>query len=1152
MTKTKTKFVHLHVHTHYSLLDGMGKIPDYLDKAKDLGMSALAITDHGVMYGAIEFYKEALKRNIKPIIGCECYVAPRKLVDKTAKIDTRPYHIVLLAKNLTGYKNLMKLVTIAHLEGYYYKPRVDKEVLKKYSEGLIALSACLHGEVATHIININKKAAKKAVLEYVDIFGQGNFYLELQDHPDLPEQKLVNAEIIKLSKETGVAPVVTNDVHYVNLDDAEAQDILICVQTGKFVTDDDRMKMSTDNSLRDPESLAKTFSHVPEALENTVKIADQCNLELELGKILIPDFPIPKDFTLKTYLEKLVQEGLKKRYQQISPEIKERVKYELSVIERMGYEGYFLIVADYVNWAKDNGIVVGPGRGSGAGSVVAYALNIVDIDPIKYDLLFERFLNPDRISMPDFDIDFADDRRHEVISYVTEKYGQDHVAQIITFGTMAARNAIRDVGRVLGISYAEVDKIAKSVPEKMHLAEALIELPELTTYARENENYHKLINLATKLEGVARHSSTHAAGVVISKDPLVEYAPLQKTVKGDISWQTQYEMHAIEDLGLLKMDFLGLANLTIIKNAMRIIKKVYDQEINIYHIPMDDKKTFELLSRGETTGVFQLESAGMKRYIKELRPTVFEDIIAMVALYRPGPMQFIDDFIARKHGRRRINYDHPLMENALKNTYGIILYQEQLMQVAKDMASFSGGDADNLRKAMGKKISALMKKMRDKFIAGAVKNGVEEHIAVKIFNDFENFAQYAFNKSHSACYALIAYWTAYLKAHYPAAFMAALLTSDYGNIDRIAVEIAECQRMKIEILSPDVNESFAEFGIVKDTGKIRFGLSAIKNVGTGIIEAILEAREKNGRFVSIEDFARRVKAAELNKKVLESLVKCGALDSLGDRAILLFNTEKILSFAAKAQEHTASGQIDLFGGSGIELPPLSLDEPDKELTTQERLNWEKELLGIYLSEHPTFEYQRFFLKAGAKNIAEIVSDLAEQNILAGGVITSIQKIQTRTKEPMCFAVLEDSTGQIELIVFPKFVKQYPNLWQIGKILLVYGRVSTKDDQIKIICEKAKELEEGMEELEVKITDPLITQSVKQDSNGLVSIFIPRGTSAKALNDIKMKLASNKGETPVVVYVPNGDNGPKKVRLPFNINFNQKLADDICKRLAENQ
>lgn len=1150
MRETKTNFVHLHVHTHYSLLDGMGKINDYLDKAKSLGMDALAITDHGVMYGVIEFYKEAKKRGIKPIIGCECYIAPRKLTDKTAKVDTKPYHIVLLAANEKGYKNLLKLTSIAHLEGYYYKPRIDKKTLREHAEGLIALSACLHGEVSTHLTNVNREAAKKAALEYQEIFGKDNYYLELQDHPDLPEQKMVNKEMIKLSKETGVPLVVTNDVHYANKEDAEAQDILLCVQTGKFVSDEDRMKMSTDNSLRNPEDLAKAFSEVPEALENTVKIAEKCNLKLDLGKILIPDFPVPKGETLKSYLEKNVKEGLLKRYGKIEKEIQERVDYELSVIEKMGYEGYFLIVSDYVNWAKDQGIVVGPGRGSAAGSVVAYALNIVDLDPIKYDLLFERFLNPDRISMPDIDIDFADDRRSEVIQYVTEKYGKDHVAQIITFGTMAARNAIRDVGRVLGISYGEVDQIAKSVPERMTLRQALRESQDLAGFYRENDSYKKLIDLATKLEGVARHSSTHAAGVVISKEPLVEYAPLQKAVKGEISWQTQYEMHAIEDIGLLKMDFLGLSNLTIIKNTMRIIRKVYGEEVDIYKIPMDDKKTFNLLSKAETTGVFQLESAGMKRYIKDLKPSAFEDIIAMVSLYRPGPMQYIDDFIARKHGKKKIEYLHPLMENSLKNTYGIIVYQEQVMQMSKDMAGFTGGQADNLRKAMGKKIRDLMQKVGQEFVEGCEQNGVDKKIAEKTYQAMQDFAQYAFNKSHAACYALIAYWTAYLKAHYPTAFMAALLTSDYGNIDRIAIEIAECQRMKIEVLPPDVNESFAEFGVVKDTGNIRFGLSAIKNVGMGVIDAILIAR-KEGKFTSIEDFSKRVNSSELNKKVLDSLIKCGAFDSIiDDRALLIANMERILTFANRSQGQTASGQIDLFGGSGVEMPPLRLEKPLSVVSNAEKLHWEKELLGIYVSEHPANEYQETFLRNGATSIGEITEEMSGHGITLGGVVTSIQKIQTRTKETMIFVVFEDATGQTELIIFPKLLRENQEVWQTGKVLLVSGKVSTKDNQIKIITDRAIELEKKVnKEGKVRIVDPLISQSVKIDKDGTVNIYIPRGTSPEVLNDIRYKLAANKGDVPVVVYVPNGKEGPKKVRLPFGIKFNDTLQEEIINRLS---
>lgn len=1150
----KQNFVHLHVHTHYSLLDGMGKIPDYLDKAKELGMHSMAITDHGTMYGAIEFYKEAKKRDINPIIGCEVYVAPRTLKDKEARIDVKPYHLVLLAENNIGYQNLMKLVSIAHIEGYYYKPRVDKELLRKYSEGLIAMSACLNGEPSRNIVQGDYDKAKEAALEYAEIFGKENYYLELQDQPGAEEQHIANEGLKKISKEMGLGLVVTNDVHYVNKDDNEAQDILLCVQMGRTVNDENRMKMTKDNSMRTYEDLLAAFPDVPEAFENTVKIAERCKVEIEIGRILLPDFPIPEGETTESYFRKLVEEGVSKRYQTRTPELEERIQFELTVIERMGFAGYFLIVQDYVNWAKNQGIVVGPGRGSAAGSVVAYALGIVDLEPMQYDLLFERFLNPDRISMPDVDMDFADDRRHEVISYVTEKYGADRVAMIITFGTMKAKNAIRDVGRALGMMYAEVDRVAKMVPDTIgiKLKDAIEASPELKAAYRDEPAVTHLINLAMKLEGVARHSSTHACAVVISPTPLVEYSPLQNATKGDIAINTQYEMHAIEDLGLLKMDFLGLSNLTVIKNAMRIVKKVHGKDIDIYSIPIDDKKTYQLLSKGQTTGVFQLESAGMKRYIKELKPTVFEDIIAMVALYRPGPMENIPEFIARKHGKKAIKYEHPKMEEALKNTYGITVYQEQVMQISKDLAGFTGGQADTLRKAIGKKISSLLKQMRGQFVEGAKNtHGVPEKLGNQIFDGWEAFAAYAFNKSHAACYALIAYWTAYLKAHYPAAFMAALLTSDYGNMDRIAIEIAECQRMGIEVLPPDVNESFAEFGVVKETGKIRFGLMAIKNVGMGPIDAILTAREDGGKFTSIDDFARRVRTADVNKKMLEALIKSGAMDSVGDRGTLLENLERILMFSTKSQNIAANGQIDLFGGKGIEMPPLKLEPALKKLQTREKLAWEKELLGIYVSEHPMNEYRELLFKLNATPIAEISEDMNDKMIKIGGVITTIHKIQTRKKENMIFAGIEDSTGSTEIIVFPKMLSENLEMWNTGKVLLIKGKVSTKDGQIKIILENAKEVSEDMIDEDFQITDPLISQSVKLDKDGTVHIYIPRGTSPQSLNDLKITLATNKGENTVFVYVPNGPTGPKKVKLPFGIKYDEKLGKLICKRLSEN-
>jgi len=1135
----------------------MGKIPDYLDKAKELGMPAMAITDHGVMYGAIEFYKEAKNRDIKPIIGCECYVAPRTLNDKEAHVDTKPYHLVLLAKNNAGYQNLMRLVTIAHIDGYYYKPRIDKDTLRKYSEGLIGMSACLNGEPSRKVVGGDYEKAKAAALEYQEIFGKDHYYLELQDQPGVDEQIRANEGVKKIAAETGIGLVVTNDVHYVNKDDAEAQDILLCVQMGKTVADEDRMKMTMDNSMRTFEDMSAAFPDVPEAFENTVKIAEMCDVTIELGGILIPDYPVPKGFTEGTYLEKLVDEGIARRYGKKTPELTERLTYELGVIEKMGYEGYFLIVQDYVNWAKNQGIVVGPGRGSAAGSVVAYALGITDLEPMQFDLLFERFLNPDRISMPDIDMDFADDRRNEVIAYVTEKYGQDHVAQIITFGTMKARNAIRDVGRALGMAYGDVDRVAKMVPEVLNirLKDAITSGPELKKAYDEDPEVRHLIELAMKLEGVARHSSTHAAGVVISKDPLVQYTPLQKATKGDLATNTQYEMHAIDELGLLKMDFLGLSNLTILKNTMRIIKKVYDEDVDLYSLPIDDKKTFQLLSKGETTGVFQLESAGMKRYIKELKPTVFEDIIAMVALYRPGPMENIPDFIARKHGKKKIHYTHPLLESALANTYGVIVYQEQVMQVSKDMAGFTGGEADTLRKAMGKKIASLMKQMRVKFIAGSVANKVDKKVAEKVFDDFEKFSQYGFVKAHAACYAMISYWTAYLKAHFPDAFMAALMTSDYGNLDRITIEIDECQRMGIEVLPPDVNESFAEFGVVKDTGRIRFGLMAIKNVGMGPIEAILAARKEGGKFTSIEDFARRVHTSEVNKKMLESLIKCGAMDSLGDRGTLLENVERILQFTSKSQGNAANGQIDLFGGQGIEMPPLKLEKPLRKISTRERLAWEKELLGIYISEHPINEYKEILLKNNVTTILELTEEMNNLTVRIGGIITNLHKIQTRSKQDMYFVGFEDHTGKTELIVFPGVLEENNEVWVVGGAILVRGKVSTKDAQIKVIVEKVLTLEgSGMTEEDIqdsKVVDPLITQSVRLTNDGTVNIFVPRGTVNEALNDIKYKLAANKGDTPVIVYVPNGATGPKKVKLPFGIEYSEKLAESIRRRLHAN-
>jgi DNA polymerase-3 subunit alpha len=1144
----KSNFVHLHVHTHYSLLDGMCKIPQLLDRAKEYGMPAVAITDHGTMYGAIEFYKEAKKRDIQPIIGCEMYVAPRSLDKKEGKQDTMPSHLVLLAKNLEGYHNLIKLVTIAHLDGYYYKPRIDREVLEKYSNGLIAMSACVHGVIADHLMKGDTKKTQESFDFYNKLFGD-DFYIEIQYNEGFDEQEKANNLLIEFAKKNKANLVATKDVHYVDKEDREAHDALLCVQTGKLMEDEDRMKFSSDQSFVPPKEMEEYFKDVPEAIQNTLKIVEKCKSFVEefylpfaeKNEILIPAFDIPDGMTKKSYLEKVVAEGLTKKYEKVTKEIKDRAAYELEVIERMKYEEYFLVVADYVNWAKDNGILVGPGRGSGAGSIVAYAMNITELDPLKYDLLFERFLNPDRISMPDFDMDFADDRRHEVIQYVVEKYGKDRVAQIITFGTMAARNAVRDTGRVLGMAYGEVDEVAKVIPAGIPLAKAVHEVPELNSFYKQGGNYKRLLDLAQRLEGVARHSSTHAAGVVIAPQDLINYTPLQKATKGDISTNTQYEMHAIEDLGLLKMDFLGLSNLTVLKNALRIIKKVYNKDINLSELPLDDAKTYKLLAKGETTGVFQLESSGMKRYIKELKPTCFEDIVAMVALYRPGPMESIPEFIDRKHGKKEIVYEHPKMKEALENTYGITVYQEQVMQISKDLAGFTGGQADTLRKAMGKKIAAMLREMRADFVKGAKEHsGIEEKLANQIFDGWETFAQYAFNKAHAACYGLIAYWTAYLKAYYPSAFMAALMTSDYQNIDRITIEVSEAQSMKIEVLGPDVNESFSEFAVVKETNAIRFGMIAIKNVGTGIVEAILEAREKGGKFTSIEDFCTRVKAGEINKKVMEALIKCGAFDNMGERSKLLFNVEKILIFAQKVQKGTADGQLGLFGEATKEngvAHQLQLVDPEEVLTSEEKLGFEKELLGIYFSEHPLDGHAEKISNMSVDQIADISPSNEGKDVKLAGVITSLHKILTRKNDPMVFVMFEDKTGSTELIVFPKTLEKYAPLILEGKVLYVKGKVNNKDNQLKIIVDSIEDLKGK----EVEQKNQPSKNFVHLD--GIAEIEVPEEATSSDLTALKLLLARNKGETETFVTLyERGEE--KRVRMPFGIDFDSEVVAEI--------
>jgi len=1035
-------------------------------------MDSLALTDHGVMYGAIEFYKKALRAGIKPIVGCEVYIAENSMHDKRAGIDDKRYHLVLLAKNNVGYKNLIKLVTAAHLEGFYYKPRIDKNLLRNHSEGLIGLSACLGGEVARALTAKNEDKAKKIALGYQEIFGPGNFYIEIQQHPNIHEQNEVNPRLVKLSRETGIPLVATQDSHYTHAEDAHAHDVLLAVQTGNRLDDTDRLSMKDDNfSFLSGDEMYDKFKSLgeevaQEAINNTVKIAQSCDLKIELGKTKLPYFALPEGYaTSEDYLKKLTYDGLVKRYKdRTEPEIKERIEYELDVITKTGFASYFLIVQDFVNWAKSKNIVVGPGRGSAAGSIVSYLLGITNIDPLKYNLLFERFLNPERISMPDIDLDFADTRRDEVLKYVTEKYGKDHVAQVITFGTMAARGSIRDAGRALGFSYDFCDRIAKLIPDtpnkgKGVLKNCLETVAEFKEAYRSDSDVKKLVDAASKLEGVARHSSTHACAVVITPEPLTEYLPLQRgTNEDDVI--TQYEMHGVEDLGLLKMDFLGLANLTIIEETLKEIKRNHGIEVNIDDISLDDKKTFKLLQDALTTGVFQLESSGMKRYLKELKPNRLEDIIAMVALYRPGPMDLIPDYIARKKGKEPITYIHPTMEKTLSNTYGVIVYQEQVMDMATELAGLTKGQGYLLIKAVGKKIKSLLDEQKDKFINGCLNNKIGQATATKAWELIEPFARYGFNKAHSACYATIAYQTAYLKANYPEEFMAAFMNSETGDIERVSFLIEECKQMGIEVLSPDINESFEKFAVIKINEKpgIRFGLTGVKNVGENVVKALIQERQ-NGQFKTIDSFVSRIGHKDLNKKSLESLVKCGAADSLGERNALLANLENLLSYAREKQKHSSMGQVSLFGDTvEANLPPLRLvnAEPAK---SWEKLMWEKELLGLYVSNHPLNSYQTQLKLEKVIPIKSLTINTTGKFKIAG-VVTKIHKIVTKNGRPMIFSNLEDLTSKIELVVFPNVLEKNPEAWKENNVVIARGSINDRDGTLKFLCDEVTPLIAG--------------------------------------------------------------------------------------------
>jgi DNA polymerase III subunit alpha len=1061
-------FVHLHTHSHYSLLTALPKIEDLLEEAKAMGMTALAITDTSAMYGAVEFYTKAKEYDIKAILGAEIFICKDHLSKNNTAEDRRRHQLVLLVEDEVGYKNLMKLISIAQLDGFYYKARADKKLLREYGKGLIALSGSLQGEIPSELLYGNYDRAKIIALEYEEIFGKGNFFLELGPHLDNENQMTVNQGLIQISQETGIPVVAACDVHYVKREHAEIQDILLCIRDNKKVADHERFSMrSLDLSFRSPEEMTNLFAAIPEAVSNTQAIADRVHFKLHTGENQLPSFPLPEGKTADGYLRELCEEGLLKRYPDqsvLTEEHMTRLNYELKIIEGTGFASYFLIVQDFVNWAKNNGVVTGPGRGSAAGSFVAYLTGITDLDPIKYDLLFERFLNPERISMPDVDMDFADNRRDDVLNYVRSKYGNDHVAQIITFGTMAARAAIRDVGRALGYPYDICDKTSKMIPMFTSIKKALEEVPEFTSWYESSADVKKLIDAAMTVEGLCRHASMHACGVVITEHPVTEYTPLQRVSGSREGVVTQYaastKANAVEKIGLLKMDFLGLKNLTIIQNTLRIVRKTRGVEVNIEDIPLDDEATYKLLQDAHTTGIFQLESAGMKRYLKQLKPTVFEDIIAMVALYRPGPMEYIPDFIAGKHGTKQVKYLHPILEPILKNTYGVAVYQEQLMQIARDLAGFTLGEADVLRKAVGKKILSLVQEQREKFVEGCVTTGVGKDIGEKVFVFIEPFAGYGFNRSHAACYALIGYQTAYLKAHYPAEFMAALLTSDQDNIDRVAIEVHEAREMGIEVLPPDVNESFEEFAVVPDNenpngGNIRFGLNAIKNVGHVVAQEIVEERKRGGRYETLEALTERVQTKDLNKKSVEALTKVGALDFFGERNQLLQSLDVILKHSKNSKNLLENHTNSLFGD--MPLPETKIHLVTAEPATKKmRLSWEKELLGLYVSDHPVAEYQEYLNKT-ALPINELDKVTPGSTVRIGGVISKVRKILTKTGSTMFFVGLEDMTGQIEILVFGKIAEQTESLWNEDELVIVTVKVNHKDGDIRIMAESGEKL-----------------------------------------------------------------------------------------------
>lgn len=1049
-----SNFVHLHVHTQYSLLDGAAEINQLLRKVKELGMPAVAITDHGVMYGCLKFYQQALEWGVKPILGCEIYVAPRRLTDKVAKVDDNPTHLVLLAENNEGYRNLLKLVSIAHLEGFYYKPRVDLETLREYSHGLIALSACLNGVIARPLLENRIETAKNLILRYQEIFGKDNFYLELQ-YQQLAEQRNVNRLLAGLAGECGAPLVATNDVHYLNREDATVHDVLLCIQTGKTVNETNRLKFATPEFyLKSQAEMREIFFNYPEALANTVRIAERCNVRLELGKLHMPAYQLSEGTSPEGYLEDLCRQGIKERGVAWDDEREARLRNELDVISQMGFPGYFLIVRDFVSYAKENGIMVGPGRGSAAGSLVAYLLGITDLDPIEHGLLFERFLNPERVSMPDIDIDFCYERRGEVINYVRKRFGTERVAQIITFGTMAARAAVRDVGRVLGLPYGEVDRVAKLIPHELgiSIAEARKQSEELSNLAKTNPKIDYLLSIAEKIEGFPRHASTHAAGVVISGEPLTTYLPLARSNEDEVI--TQFPMEDVEALGLLKMDFLGLRTLTVLRDTMELIRQNRGLEVDLAKIPLNDELTYQELQAGHTLGVFQLESSGIRRILVRLKPDKIEDLTALMALYRPGPLGsgMIDDFIKVRHGQKPIEYPDPSLEPILRETYGVILYQEQVMRIASEIGGFSLGEADLVRRAMGKKKPEVLAAMRERFINGALAKGLSKEKAAVIFDLMEYFSGYGFNKSHSAAYALVSYQTAYFKANYPQEYMAALLTSVMGNSDKVGLYIEECRRMGLPIYPPDVNLSMASF--TPEGEGIRFGLLSIKNVGLGAIEKIITGR-KSGKYHSLFDFCARVSSQLVNKRVAESLIKAGALDCVGlGRRQMLTALDEILEKTVK--RNYAANQLsllDAFDGGGME-PELKVAQVE-EFSQSELLQMEKEYLGIFISGHPLDQWRQKFLQNGLLPLAELEEEPDGKEVLIGGVVCGWRVITTKNGSQMAGSRIEDWTGSVEVIIFPKLYAEVKDDYAPDRVAVVKGRLERQEEGIKVIASQLR-------------------------------------------------------------------------------------------------